>query len=1041
MSKYIKVKIISAFIIAVFAVFCTVAAAAEDAPVVISRINIPESVQSGRSFRAEVGVKNNTSDNIGIVKVSTINTSEGIISVTTRDVVEIELGAGAEQTVSFDFNAGSVDTNTIYEIIFTIEYPGNTKSETRRILVNSPPPEPVAPQNPRFERVTEVYPRTVTLGGSARIGFRFANMGGPAYGVTVTINIPEGVEAVKAAVISVGTMLPGQSYDCNFEFKITSEAPTGMQVFTITVASDSGASFTHPMSIRFDKGEEEEETPVGNPNINIVSTDIAESVKKGEQFEIKAVLENSGADSGRIDVTLVLPPNGIANLFLNPIQIDSLKQNSRTEISFVLRANKSAEEDYNQFEIKLEYEITKDDKTEKIQKKQQVGLIVLPDEEEEIVQDFSIEIKIPENVKANEDFAVSVSVKNNGADEKNLYLKIEAPGGVVNKSANNFYMPELKSGETAEYEAIFSASEEISGKYSLFYISLYTRQPGGADVVITDRYAGTTVLTPDAEQTNSKMAIESINAPQNVNIGETFDVEVTIENTGSEQADDITITLGMPTGILNQTAATVKFDSLESGGKATTAFTFIVTQNVDYGYNPFNVEMSYSSASNESGDNINRYFGVTVSSSDLRIESVTIPNSVGINADFEMAVAVKNTGADTTNVILTLSPQGGLIHKSSNTVKIDHIKTDETIVLTFVFMAPESAPDGYAAINIALSHGEDQITQYSGTIVRNPPKKEEEKPPEEDEKFDIPVVIISKFSYENAAVYGGQTFEFSLELLNTNKTVAVKDLKITFSQEHGIFNPKSGSNTFFVEWLSPGQTAEISIPLLVKSDADPDSYGLTVSLSYKSEKGETASSSEIINIPVQQEMRFSIGDLPPINDIELGDEAYVNVQFGNLGKSWIYNVVVRVQGDGFTNMEGTYYAGNIEKGKFMSKEFVLTPYNPGYLNGSFVFTYEDAEENSYEEECPFYFMVIGDEMGDTFFWDGKDDIQFGPDGMPITDDEGDDEKAGGFWLFTEMNLLKWAIIIGGGVLVIAIIVVVIVIIRRKKLKDEDDDDL
>jgi hypothetical protein len=360
-------------------------------------------------------------------------------------------------------------------------------------------------------------------------------------------------------------------------------------------------------------------------------------------------------------------------------------------------------------------------------------------------------------------------------------------------------------------------------------------------------------------------------------------------------------------------------------------------------------------------------------------------------------------------------------------------------------MATESSPDGYAPINITLSHGDEQITQYSGTIVNNPPKTDEEKT-DEEEKGDIPVVIISRFSYKSdfedvSAVYGGQTFDFSLELLNTHKKLALKDLKITFSQENGIFNPKSGSNTFFVEWLEPGETVEINIPLLVKSDADPDSYGLTISLSYKSEKGEATSGSEIINIPVQQEMRFSVGDLPPINEIELGDEAYINVQFGNLGKSWIYNVVVRVLGEGFANMEGTYYAGNIEKGKFLSKQFVLTPYSPGYLDGSFVFSYEDADQNTYEQECPFSFMVMGGEE----IWEfpgGEGEIIYGPDGQPITGEEGEDENKG-FWLFTDMNPIKWAIIIGGGLAVIAVIVTVIVLIvksKRKKSETEDDDE-
>ena len=1046
MRKYIKSKRPGAAVLAVLSAAVVLSfffAAAEDTPVSISNVAISDSVQSGSSFRAEITVKNNTSEKIGSVWVSTDNTSSGTVTVTTRERVGIELDAGAEETVSFDFAAGGVFAATVYKITFTVACGQNTQTQTRRITVRPPPPEPAAPQSPRFEKVTELYPKTVITGTNARIGFRFSNVGGPAYGVSVAIshNIPAGVEAVKATVISVGTMLPGQVYDCSFEFKITDKAPAGMQVFTITINSDSGASFSNTVSIMFEKGETDaDEKKENSPNIYIVETDIAESVKKGEKFGIKTVLENSGADSGSVKVTIVSPP-GIANISPNIIQIDSLKQNARKEISFELIATESAEKNYNLFEILLEYDIDADDKSEKIRKSQYVGLNVSETEKENEEKNFSIEVTVPENTKANDDFEISVTVKNEGADEKNIYLKIEAPAGMANKSANNFFIAELKSGESAVYEATFMAAEELAGKYCLFCVSLYSKQPGGPDVVLTDRYAGVTVT--GFELSLPKVVIESIYFPQNVNIGETFDVEVLLANTGEDEAGEVILTLGMPTGILNKTAATVKFDSIEGGGEAAAVFTFIVTRDAEYGYNPFTLEASYTSAPNQGSEKVSQYFGVTVSSSDLRIESVTLPGSVSINADFEVEVAVENTGADTTDVILTLLPQGGLIHKSSNTVKIDEIKSGETVIRTFVFMALESSPDGYAPINITLSHGADQITQYSGTIVKNPPKKTENEPAPKD-KGDIPVVIISRFTYGNKsgdalAVYGGQTFDFTLELSNTHKTVAVKDLKITFSQEHGIFNPKSGSNTFFVEWLGPGQSAEISIPLLVKSDADPDSYGLTVSLSYKNEKGEATSGSEIINIPVQQEMRFSVGDLPPINDTEMGDEAYVNVQFGNLGKSWIYNVAVRVQGDGFSNMEGTYYAGNIEKGKFLSKEFILTPYDPGYLSGSFVFSYEDADGNIYEQETPFSFMVIGGEI-----WDpgsNGEDILLGPDGQPITGEGEGEEKEGGFWLFTDMNPIKWAIIIGGGAVFAAVIVAVIALsVRAKRKKEENDGD-
>jgi hypothetical protein len=124
----------------------------------------------------------------------------------------------------------------------------------------------------------------------------------------------------------------------------------------------------------------------------------------------------------------------------------------------------------------------------------------------------------------------------------------------------------------------------------------------------------------------------------------------------------------------------------------------------------------------------------------------------------------------------------------------------------------------------------------------------------------------------------------------------------------------------------------------------------------------------------------------------------------------------------------------------------LTPYNPGYLSGSFVFTYEDADGNDYSQGCPFSFIVMGgEEMFDNPMWDGGDEgIRFGPDGQPIDEGQDGEKQSKGIWLFSDMNPIKWAIIIGGGALVIVIITVVIAAVvkaKRRKAENDGDDEL
>jgi hypothetical protein len=1093
--------------------FFSITATAADEPISISSIYIPSSIQAGsKAVEATVTVKNNTSSKINGVN-AVIDDANGAIEVTTSRMQTKDIDGNSSETFSFYFNVGS----TAGVITFNVEYNGYVINETRGITITIPTPPIPEPQSPFFEVTNEVHPKSVNIGENMRIAFRFANKGNSATGVIVEIT-PTPAEGIKPflttsssnTIIYVGSMLPNQAYNCYWDFNITDEAKPGLHTFTVTVRANSGNTVSYPMGIMIEKSTIENNKNV--PDVKIVYTKLPDSIKIDEEFTIKAVLENTGADAKNIKVTITLP-DGIKNYSPLEITIDSLNQGEQKEVEFKVIATDSADLKYNSISLNVKYNKTAETVKEDVYS---IGLLVLG--KDSAVSNLTINATLPGTVKANEDFKVNFTVTNKGPDEKNLYVKIVPPTGFISNALGNIHIGDLKSSESKTYEAVFSATDEAAGKSGFFKVSLH----GNADILLAEQTIRISVSNPDLP----KIIIDSVSFPQNVSIGETFNVDVTVMNTGAAKADNVKIAVTNNNGILNATNNSVIIDSLKSGGKQTVTVTFKVDKSAKYGYTPFTAEVSYGSES------INQYFGVTVNSSDLKIESVKLPSSVGINRDFNVEVAVKNTGADTTDVLISLSPESGIINKSSNTVKIDSIKSGQTVVKSFTFMATESAPDRYVSININLSHESESITQYSGLIINNPPKKEEDKKPED--KNDIPVVIINWFNFTNVesnpppgnsnndnfnnnggvdfgmpegimprdektadkeaeifnktsvisvmpapvapapapgnsfspgysgdnnfdvsqnngntpvndtnAVYGGQSFIFTIELKNMHNSIAVKDLKITISQDKGIFNPKSGSNTFFVEWLAPGQSVEQNIELLVKSDAIPDSYGITISLSYKSEKGESTSSSEIINIPVQQELRFSIGDLPPINDIEMGDEAYVNVQFGNLGKSWIYNVVVRAQGDGFMNPEGTYYAGNIEAGKFIGKEFTLVPFNPGFMNGSFLFTYEDADGNTYNEQLPFFFNVMGDIEMPT--WDDGGDVIYGPDGLPVINPNGEEEsdKTDGFWLFTNMNLLKWAIIIGGGLFIIAAVVVIIVVIvkvRRKKAKDDDDDD-
>lgn len=1034
----------------------------------IESIYVGDTVWAGNTFRVEVTVRNNTpSAYEGVfVAAEASNSLLTIESFKESDRQRIE--ADSQTVFSFIFktseSAKSGDQAQIK--LSVIRLIGEEKrvysSSTRTVTVYE---NPNAGQDSHgFSIVAETYPKTISIGSNLKIAIRFVNLGGFSKGVVTELDYPSELEPLILPAKAIGDMLVGQTAYIEFDFKIPLDAKLGLNTFKLRIYnSDKSVTLDYPIGIYIEKSSSA--ASANAPNINILSVDLPENVKRGEKFQMKTILENTGADAENIIVKAIFP-TGIANNSSNIIQIASLKRDEQSdEIVFDAVVTDDASDYYNLIEIQVEYLTEKNSSNTsdtpntsntsgKIVKTQYAGLNVL--EGGANSKDFTITADVPEKVKPGEDFTLSFTVKNNGVDEKNFFMSVTVPDGMVNKSITTFPVSELKSGDSVTKEITFSATDEAEGKYCLFGISVYGKQADGKETVYANQYAGIGVGNIEMP----KIVIESISIPSIVNMGEVFNVGVTVSNTGTTDAENIILNIILPgKGILNQTANTVKIESLKIGEKQTEDFTFIVTQDADYGYNAFTAEVSYGIKSETNGEKVNQYFGVIVNSSDLRIESVKVPTSVRVNNDFTVEVTVKNTGADARDVLLTLTPQTGLINKTANTVKIDNLKSDETAVKTFTFMALESAPNGYTAIDIALTKGEETIKQYSGTNVINP-EKEDEK---DGEKKDMPVIIISRFSYgeeDMTAVYGGQTFNFTLELQNMHKEISVKDLKITISslattaQTGGVFNPKSGSNTFFVEQLYPGETIEKSLELIVKSDAVPDSYGITVDFSYKNENGDSTTASEIINIPVQQELRFSVGEIAPIvEEIQVGDDVYIKIQVGNLGRSQIYNTFVKIQGEGFISPEGTtWYAGHLEAGKSQEREFYLTPIMPGMLTSKFVFEYEDAEGKQYTEEQDFSFMVMGGDTGDMgmippgmIMDENGNMIEIGPDGMPVMNPGSEEEleENTGFWLFTNMNIWKWFIIIGSGIVILsAVTFVIIIIVKKRKMKniDVDDDD-
>jgi hypothetical protein len=96
-----------------------------------------------------------------------------------------------------------------------------------------------------------------------------------------------------------------------------------------------------------------------------------------------------------------------------------------------------------------------------------------------------------------------------------------------------------------------------------------------------------------------------------------------------------------------------------------------------------------------------------------------------------------------------------------------------------------------------------------------------------------PKLIISNFSTDIEELRAGSTFNFIFDIYNTHSNVDAKNIKVTVSQAENVFAVTKGSNTFYIDRISAGQTKENSIELKVKSDAVTKAYPLEIKFEYE----------------------------------------------------------------------------------------------------------------------------------------------------------------------------------------------------------------
>lgn len=310
----------------------------------------------------------------------------------------------------------------------------------------------------------------------------------------------------------------------------------------------------------------------------------------------------------------------------------------------------------------------------------------------------------------------------------------------------------------------------------------------------------------------------------------------------------------------------------------------------------------------------------------------------------------------------------------------------------------------------------------NATIV---PEKENDKKPDEETTAAQPYVIISSYSYGKGDLVAGETRNITMTFRNTSKTMAVENMMVTMTLPDAMMLTSS-SNSFYIESLAAEGTITKTVNVTVKPTAAAQSHSMTVDFTYDYlDNGvrRNAKTTETISMPVLQVDRFTVTGIDLPQQIFIGEENNLSVNFVNKSRTDIYNLSAKLNCEGLSNNGEEQYLGNLASGTTSSADFYITGNEKCELVGEVIITYEDTNMNQRTVSAPFTTQVTSYED----VW-GPSNPSVDP-GMDPGTDPGMEEPAGFPWF--------WVI---GGVAVVAAGVFVYLKLRKNKKESVDEDE-
>lgn len=215
-----------------------------------------------------------------------------------------------------------------------------------------------------------------------------------------------------------------------------------------------------------------------------------------------------------------------------------------------------------------------------------------------------------------------------------------------------------------------------------------------------------------------------------------------------------------------------------------------------------------------------------------------------------------------------------------------------------------------------------------------------------------PRLMVAGYKLDRDYLEAGESATVTVTVRNTSSSQKVHNIKLSFNAEGGEILP-AGTGAAYCDKIGQGGSYTWSFTVNVTATAQSRPHPATITMEYEDGSGNVLTAADRIILPVRQPVRLAYEEPSLPARVTEGDTVPLTVMLMNLGKSAVYNVLLKFEMPGLA-AGGSVLVGTIPPGEFKTgtASFRAGSGTTGTVSGTLLLSYEDEYGEYYAEEIP-----------------------------------------------------------------------------------------